>query len=116
VGMGGDPVTGVGFTQMLEMYREDERTKAVVMIGEIGGNGEELAAQYIRDTHYPKPVAAYIAGRMAPPGKRMGHAGAIVMGTSGTAESKIEALTGANVLVADKPSQIVGILKKLLAS
>jgi succinyl-CoA synthetase alpha subunit len=82
----------------------------VVLIGEIGGNQEELAAKYITTERYSKPVVALIAGRSAPPGKRMGHAGAIVMGKAGTAESKIEALRGAGVKVAEKPSDIAGML------
>ena len=114
VGMGGDAIVGLDFIKLLEMFREDEETSAVVLIGEIGGNAEELAAQYIRETNYPKPVAAYIAGRLAPPGKRMGHAGAIVMGSAGTAESKIKAYTEAGVPVAEKPGDIVKLLKGLL--
>ena len=114
VGMGGDAIVGLDFIKLLEMFRDDEETRAVVLIGEIGGNAEELAAQYIKETKYPKPVAAYIAGRLAPPGKRMGHAGAIVMGNAGTAESKIKAYTEAGVLVAEKPSDIVKLLKGLL--
>jgi succinyl-CoA synthetase alpha subunit len=81
------------------------------LIGEIGGNAEELAAQYISAVNYPKPVVAYIAGRLAPPGKRMGHAGAIIMGKTGTASSKIEAFTRAGVPVAEKPSDITKLLK-----
>jgi len=110
VGMGGDPVVGLDFIKMLKMFKEDEETKGVVLIGEIGGNAEEMAAQYIIDTKYPKPVVAYIAGRSAPPGKRMGHAGAIVMGSAGTAESKIQAFAAANVPVAEKPSDIAKLL------
>ena len=114
VGMGGDAIVGLDFIKLLEMFRDDEETRAVVLIGEIGGNAEDLAAQYIKETKYPKPVAAYIAGRLAPPGKRMGHAGAIVMGNAGTAESKIKAYTDAGVPVAEKPSDIVKLLKGLL--
>ena len=88
IGMGGDPIIGLDYIKLLEMFRNDPETKGVVLIGEIGGNAEEKAAQYIKETHYPKPVVAYIAGRMAPPGKRMGHAGAIILGNAGTAESK----------------------------
>lgn len=114
IGMGGDAIIGLDFIKLLEMFRDDEETRVVVLIGEIGGNAEELAAQYIKETNYPKPVAAYIAGRMAPPGKRMGHAGAIIMGTAGTAESKIKAYTDAGVPVAEKPSDIVKLLSGLL--
>ncbi len=110
VGMGGDPIVGLDFIKMLEMFKDDEETKGVVLIGEIGGNAEEVAAKYISETNYPKPVVAYIAGRSAPPGKRMGHAGAIVMGNAGTAKSKIDAFTAARVPVAEKPSDIAKLL------
>lgn len=110
VGLGGDAIVGLDFIKLLEMFRDDEETKGVALIGEIGGNAEELAAQYIAETSYPKPVVAFIAGRLAPPGKRMGHAGAIIMGSSGTAESKINAFASAGVPVAEKPSDIVKFL------
>jgi succinyl-CoA synthetase alpha subunit len=110
IGMGGDPIIGLDYIRLLEMFRQDEQTKGVVLIGEIGGNAEEMAAKYIRETRYPKPVVAYIAGRMAPPGKRMGHAGAIILGSAGTAKSKIEAYAAAGVPVAEKPSDIVKLL------
>ena len=110
MGLGGDPVVGMDFIKVLEMFKDDEETKGVVLIGEIGGNAEELAAQYIAETNYPKPVVAYIAGRLAPPGKRMGHAGAIIMGNTGTAISKIEAFSKARVPVAEKPSDITNLL------
>ena len=111
IGIGGDSIVGLDFTQLLDMFRDDKETKAVVLIGEIGGNAEELTAEYIIKTRYPKPVVAYIAGRLAPPGKRMGHAGAIVMGSAGTAQSKIDAFAAAGVPVAEKPSDIVKLLK-----
>jgi len=111
IGMGGDPIIGLDFVKLLALFRDDAETGGVVLIGEIGGNAEEKAAQYIIETKYPKPVVAYIAGRMAPPGKRMGHAGAIIMGSSGTAKSKIEAYAAAGVPVAEKPSDIVKLLK-----
>ena len=110
VGLGGDAIVGLDFIKVLEMFKDDEETKGVVLIGEIGGSAEELAAQYIKETNYPKPVVAYIAGRLAPPGKRMGHAGAIIMGNTGTASSKIEAFTKAGVPVAEKPSDIIKLL------
>ncbi|MBS7633013.1 succinate--CoA ligase subunit alpha [Candidatus Bathyarchaeota archaeon] len=110
LGLGGDPITGLNFIDALKMFEKDASTQAIILIGEIGGNLEELAAQYIAKEKYPKPVVAFIAGRSAPPGKRMGHAGAIVMGKVGTAESKIQALTEAGVKVADKPSDIARIL------
>ena len=112
VGLGGDAIVGLDFITLLELFKDDEDSKSVVLIGEIGGNAEELAAEYIAETGYPKPVVAYIAGRMAPPGKRMGHAGAIIMGESGTAKSKIDAFARAGVPVADRPSDIVRFLSK----
>ena len=114
VGIGGDPIVGLTFIELLEMFREDKDTKAVALIGEIGGNAEEQAAEYIKKTSYPKPVAAYIAGRTAPPGKRMGHAGAIISGKTGTADSKIEALRSAGVSVAEKPTDIARLLANLI--
>jgi succinyl-CoA synthetase alpha subunit len=110
LGLGGDPITGLNFIDTLKMFEKDTSTQAVILIGEIGGNLEELAAQYIARQTYPKPVVAFIAGRSAPPGKRMGHAGAIVMGKVGTAESKIQALTEAGVKVAEKPGDIAKLL------
>jgi len=114
VGIGGDPIVGLTFIDLLEMFKSDEDTKAVALIGEIGGNAEEQAADYIKRTSYPKPVAAYVAGRTAPPGKRMGHAGAIISGRSGTAESKIKALQDAGVHVAEKPTDVAQLLTNLL--
>jgi succinyl-CoA synthetase alpha subunit len=112
IGMGGDPIIGLDYVTLLEMFKNDPETDKIVLIGEIGGNAEENAAKYIRETKYPKQVVAYIAGRMAPPGKRMGHAGAIIMGNAGTAKSKMEAYASAGVPVADKPSEIVKLLSK----
>ena len=112
VGLGGDPVTGLNFVEVLEMFKNDQSTKGAVLIGEIGGNAEELAANYIKETSYPKPVVAYVAGRTAPPGKRMGHAGAIIMGKVGTAKSKIEAYRAVDVPVADTPAGVVEIIKQ----
>jgi succinyl-CoA synthetase alpha subunit len=114
LGLGGDPITGLNFIDALKFFGNDPQTKAVALIGEIGGNLEELAADYIEKSKYPKPVVAFIAGRSAPPGKRMGHAGAIVMGKAGTAESKIERFKDANVKVAEKPSDVAELLSKLL--
>ena len=114
LGLGGDPVVGLNFIDILEMFKKDEKTEAVVLIGEIGGNLEELAANYIKKTNYPKPVVAFIAGKTAPPGKRMGHAGAIIMGKAGTAQSKIEAFRKAGVEVAEKPSEVAKILLEKL--
>jgi succinyl-CoA synthetase alpha subunit len=115
LGLGGDPITGLNFINTLKMFKDDAQTKAVVLIGEIGGNLEELAAEYIARKKYPKPVVAFIAGRSAPPGKRMGHAGAIVMGKAGTAVTKIETLRDAHVQVAEKPSDVAELLAKLVS-
>ena len=105
VGIGGDPVKGLNFVDILKMFAEDEETEAVVMIGEIGGSGEEQAAEYIRE-HFGKPAAAFISGATAPAGKRMGHAGAIISGGKGTAEGKKAALREAGVIVAETPDRI----------
>lgn len=113
VGIGGDPVSGLYFKDLLEMFENDPATDAVVLIGEIGGDAEELAAQYIKD-HMKKPVVAFIAGQSAPPGKRMGHAGAIISSGSGTAEEKIKAFATAGVPVAKEPGEIPGLVKQKL--
>ncbi len=105
-GLGGDPIVGLSFVDALACFENDQLTKAVVLIGEIGGSAEEDAAAYISTEHYSKPVVAFVAGRTAPPGKRMGHAGAIITGKAGTAKSKIEAFMKNGVQVADKPSDI----------
>ncbi len=112
LGLGGDPIVGLSFVDVLEMFRDDPQTKSVALVGEIGGNAEELAAEYIKQSKYPKPIAAYVAGRTAPPGKRMGHAGAIIMGRTGTAESKLKALKSAGVNVAHKPGEIAKLLAR----
>ncbi|MBE6504661.1 MAG: succinate--CoA ligase subunit alpha [Methanobrevibacter sp.] len=111
VGIGGDPVVGTNYIDILKRFEADDDTEAVVLIGEIGGNAEEKAAEYIKN-EMTKPVVSYIAGRTAPPGKRMGHAGAIIQGNTGTVASKTEALNGAGVEVAKMPSEIVDLLKK----
>jgi succinyl-CoA synthetase alpha subunit len=116
IGLGGDPITGLNFLDALRMFEEDPQTRAVVLIGEIGGNLEELAAEYIVREKYSKPIVAFIAGRSAPSGKRMGHAGAIVMGKAGTAESKIEKFKNAGVKVAEKPSDVPELLMKLVSN
>jgi succinyl-CoA synthetase alpha subunit len=110
VGIGGDPINGTNFIDCLRMFEEDPHTEKIVMMGEIGGDEEEKAAAYIKE-NVTKPVAAYIAGRTAPPGRRMGHAGAIISGGAGTAQGKIDALEDAGVKVAKIPTQIPGLLK-----
>jgi succinyl-CoA synthetase alpha subunit len=114
IGLGGDPITGLNFIDALAMFEKDPQTKACVLLGEIGGNLEELTAEYISKEKYPKPVVAFIAGRSAPLGKRMGHAGAIITGETGTAESKIEAFKNAGVETAKKPNEVAELLKKSL--
>ena len=113
IGIGGDPVVGLDFADVLQRFEDDDDTAAMVMIGEIGGNAEENAAKFIKE-NITKPVVAYIAGVTAPPGKRMGHAGAIIEGNSGTAASKIEALENSGVYVAERPSEIADIIWELL--
>ncbi|MCS7313538.1 MAG: succinate--CoA ligase subunit alpha [Acidobacteria bacterium] len=106
VGIGGDPVLGSSFVDILRLFRDDPETRMVVLIGEIGGTAEEEAATYIRENGFPKPVVAFVAGRTAPPGRRMGHAGAIIMGGRGTAATKVQALQEAGVTVVDNPARI----------
>jgi succinyl-CoA synthetase alpha subunit len=105
VGIGGDPVNGTNFVDVLQLFQADPRTEAILMMGEIGGAAEEQAAAYIK-AHVTKPVAAFIAGQTAPPGKRMGHAGAIISGGSGSAADKISALKAAGIAVADSPADL----------
>ncbi|MBN1403770.1 MAG: succinate--CoA ligase subunit alpha [Opitutales bacterium] len=112
VGIGGDPVNGTSHLDVIRMFNEDPETEAMIMIGEIGGNAEEQAAAYIKE-HVKKPVAAFIAGVTAPPGRRMGHAGAIVSGGSGTASAKIAALKDAGISVAETPAQMAEALLKI---
>ncbi|MDZ4133046.1 MAG: succinate--CoA ligase subunit alpha [Dethiobacteria bacterium] len=113
VGLGGDRVVGLHFTDVLEEFEKDEATKAVILVGEIGGSSEEEAAAYIASS-MSKPVIAYLAGRSAPPGKRMGHAGAIIERGRGTFESKVKALTAAGVKVADLPMDVPPLIKNFL--
>jgi len=112
LGLGGDPVVGLSFVEVLREFERDEHTEAVVLIGEIGGDMEEQAAEFISIEGYSKPVVAFVAGKTAPPGRRMGHAGAIIMGKAGTAQSKIEAFKAAGVGVAEKPSDVAKMLAR----
>jgi len=112
IGLGGDRITGLNFVDVLELFEKDDDTEAIVLVGEIGGTAEEEAAEYIKK-NVSKPVVAYIAGRSAPPGKRMGHAGAIITRGRGTAESKIKAFNEAGVPVAEFPWEIPQVLKKV---
>lgn len=114
VGIGGDPVVGLKFVELLEMFRADEQTRAVVLIGEIGGKAEEEAAAYLKASAYPKPVLAYVAGLTAPPGKRLGHAGAIIEGGHGSAREKIDRLQEAGVIIIDNPARIGLMTAELL--
>jgi len=114
IGIGGDPIVGLKFIELLEMFNEDDGTEAVVLIGEIGGTAEEEAAAYIQQ-EFKKPVVSFIAGQTAPPGRRMGHAGAIIAGGKGTAKEKMEALEKAGVLVAKSPAEMGAKIKEALS-
>ncbi|MBY0526859.1 MAG: succinate--CoA ligase subunit alpha [Gemmataceae bacterium] len=105
IGLGGDPIVGTSFIDALQLFQDDPKTEAILMMGEIGGTAEEKAAEFVKQ-HVKKPVAAFIAGQTAPPGKRMGHAGAIISGGSGTAKEKIAALKAAGIVVAESPADL----------
>ncbi len=113
VGIGGDPVLGMSFREVLPLFRDDEATRAVVLIGEIGGTDEEVAAAEVLGPRFGKPVVGFISGRTAPPGKRMGHAGAIISGNRGTAASKVQALQSAGVQIAETIEELVAMVKAL---
>ncbi len=114
VGIGGDPIPGTDQIDCLRMFQEDDQTKAILLIGEIGGNAEELAAEFVK-SHVTKPVAAFVAGQTAPPGKRMGHAGAIISGGSGSAADKIAALKAAGIEVAATPAELGVAVQRAMA-
>ena len=113
VGIGGDPIVGLKYIELLKLFRDDPGTEAVILIGEIGGTAEDEAAEYIKK-EFPKPVVGFIAGQTAPPGRRMGHAGAIIAGGKGTAKEKMDALRAAGVHVAQSPAEIGATLKAAL--
>src|SRR5437867_3054189 len=113
IGLGGDPIVGTSFIDALRLFQDDPQTEAILMMGEIGGTAEERAAEFVKQ-HVKKPVAAFIAGQMAPPGKRMGHAGAIISGGSGTAKEKIAALRAAGFAVADSPADLGATVQQVI--
>ena len=115
IGIGGDPVTGTSFIDCLELFLKDTETKSILMIGEIGGSSEEEAAEFIKSSKVKKPIVGFIAGKTAPPGRRMGHAGAIISGGKGNAEDKIEKMKSCGILISESPAQIGKTLYEKLA-
>ena len=116
IGIGGDPIIGTTFIDLLQLFANDDETDGIVLIGEIGGTAEEETAQWVLDNNFTKPIVAFIAGQTAPPGRRMGHAGAIISGGKGTAEEKIEALKSANIHIAESPADIGNTMLKAINS
>ena len=116
IGIGGDPIIGTTFIDLLQLFAHDDETDGIVLIGEIGGTAEEETAQWVLDTNFRKPIVAFIAGQTAPPGRRMGHAGAIISGGKGTAEEKIEALKSAKIHIAESPADIGNTMLKAINS
>jgi succinyl-CoA synthetase alpha subunit len=114
IGIGGDPINGTNFIDALSLFAKDDETDGIVLIGEIGGTAEEDAVEWIIDNNFTKPIVAFIAGRTAPPGRRMGHAGAIIAGGKGTAQDKMDALKSANILVVENPAEIGIKMKSLI--
>lgn len=114
IGIGGDPINGTNFVDALSLFAKDDETKGIVLIGEIGGTAEEDAAQWVINNNFTKPIVAFIAGRTAPPGRRMGHAGAIIAGGKGTAQDKMAALEAANIRVVENPAELGITMKTLL--
>ena len=115
IGIGGDPINGTSFVDILELFLKDEQNKSILMIGEIGGSSEEEAAEFIKSSKVKKPIVGFIAGKTAPPGRRMGHAGAIISGDKGKAENKIEKMKSCGILIAESPAQIGKTLYEKLA-
>ena len=116
IGIGGDPIIGTTFIDLLQLFANDDETDGIVLIGEIGGTAEEETAQWVLDNNFTKPIVAFIAGQTAPPGRRMGHAGAIISGGKGTAEEKIEALKSAEIHIAESPADIGNTMLKAINS